>query len=456
MTQELITTALQLSAEAVFIVRLADGVVVDVNEACFEITGFRHDEFVGRLASSLMAPFENTLPMGILEWLREVGSLGDVTIGFRTRSGEVRVGQLSALALHVEGQHVAVCMVRGTRDPAPWERRMLARKEVVRVLRSDSPWPEVLHAALQALGECLRWEFSAFWRIDPDSQELRCAGVWRSPLADLEGLEAVSRRSVFPQGVGLLGRTWSSGSPVWVPDAQEEPELRRGDWSGDPVRGWVAFPAWAGGSIVGIVELSSCETRQPDPELLQMAEEFGSLFGGLLLAQGTGVPPELDEAEAARRLDPAEVAAGIDRLLGRHPDLLTPPGSSDWLRDLATRIDELKRLLEPPTEADVRHPLRSRRPALASGPGATAELSPELPVGLTLKAVSRRTGVPAATLRTWERRYGFMHPARSPSGYRLYGEEEVAQILQVKPLLDAGVRVSEAIAAVMGQLGGAG
>jgi hypothetical protein len=36
MKQQLITTALRLSAEAVSIVRLADGVVVDVNEAFFE------------------------------------------------------------------------------------------------------------------------------------------------------------------------------------------------------------------------------------------------------------------------------------------------------------------------------------------------------------------------------------------------------------------------------------
>jgi MerR HTH family regulatory protein len=181
-----------------------------------------------------------------------------------------------------------------------------------------------------------------------------------------------------------------------------------------------------------------------------MAGEFGSLFGGLLMGDIAG-PPESDEARAGR-LDPAEAAAEIDKLLGRHPDPLTPPGSSEWLRALAARIDELKRLLEPPTEAAVRRPPPSRRPAPGSGPAATAEPPPGLPVGLTLKAVSRRTGIPAATLRTWERRYGFMHPARSPSGYRLYGEQEVAQILQVKRLLDNGERVSEAIAAVKGQL----
>lgn len=69
---------------------------------------------------------------------------------------------------------------------------------------------------------------------------------------------------------------------------------------------------------------------------------------------------------------------------------------------------------------------------------------------LTLTAVSRRTGIPAATLRTWERRYGFVRPVRSARGYRLYGEEEILRILQVKYLREQGVRISDAMAALAG------
>jgi MerR family transcriptional regulator, light-induced transcriptional regulator len=70
------------------------------------------------------------------------------------------------------------------------------------------------------------------------------------------------------------------------------------------------------------------------------------------------------------------------------------------------------------------------------------------PAGLTLKAVSERTGIPAATVRTWERRYRFLQPTRSSSGYRLYGEQDIARILEIKHLLEQGVRISEAMAAV--------
>jgi PAS domain S-box-containing protein len=44
------------------------------------------------------------------------------------------------------------------------------------------------------------------------------------------------------------------------------------------------------------------------------------------------------------------------------------------------------------------------------------------PTGLTLKAVSRRTGIPAATPRTWNAAMGSSAPVRSANGYRLHGE----------------------------------
>jgi hypothetical protein len=101
------------------------------------------------------------------------------------------------------------------------------------------------------------------------------------------------------------------------------------------------------------------------------------------------------------------------------------------LGELTAGVVKLNRLLNDAGGAPVQPP----------GP-------PALPAGLTLKAVSRRTGIPAATLRTWEHRYGFIRPRRSPTGYRLYGEEEIARIEQVKYLVEQGVRIGAAMEAV--------
>jgi len=66
----------------------------------------------------------------------------------------------------------------------------------------------------------------------------------------------------------------------------------------------------------------------------------------------------------------------------------------------------------------------------------------------TVNEVEERTGVPAATLRQWERRYGFPLPERSESGYRLYGDADLRHIRAMKQHIDDGVPASRAAAMV--------
>lgn len=62
----------------------------------------------------------------------------------------------------------------------------------------------------------------------------------------------------------------------------------------------------------------------------------------------------------------------------------------------------------------------------------------------TAGEVEQRTGVPATTLRQWERRYGLPNPQRSASGYRLYSQNDLAVVEFFKTRIAQGVSVSRA------------
>jgi MerR family transcriptional regulator, light-induced transcriptional regulator len=62
----------------------------------------------------------------------------------------------------------------------------------------------------------------------------------------------------------------------------------------------------------------------------------------------------------------------------------------------------------------------------------------------TVNEVEERTGVPATTLRQWERRYGVPKPERSGSGYRLYSDADMHDIRSIKAHVDDGVPASRA------------
>ena len=68
-----------------------------------------------------------------------------------------------------------------------------------------------------------------------------------------------------------------------------------------------------------------------------------------------------------------------------------------------------------------------------------------------IQAVSEATGVPTATLRAWERRYGVPAPKRAGNQYRLYSEEDVALIRRMAMLCSQGTAPSQAAKIVMAE-----
>ncbi len=62
----------------------------------------------------------------------------------------------------------------------------------------------------------------------------------------------------------------------------------------------------------------------------------------------------------------------------------------------------------------------------------------------TASEVETRTGIPATTLRQWERRYGLPNPERTPSGYRMYSQSDIGCIEFIKNHILDGIPVSRA------------
>jgi DNA-binding transcriptional MerR regulator len=69
----------------------------------------------------------------------------------------------------------------------------------------------------------------------------------------------------------------------------------------------------------------------------------------------------------------------------------------------------------------------------------------EQELGLTIRVVAARTGVSEHTLRAWERRYGVPKPNRGAENrYRLYGEDDIADVLWLKQQVETGIPPAQA------------
>jgi len=65
--------------------------------------------------------------------------------------------------------------------------------------------------------------------------------------------------------------------------------------------------------------------------------------------------------------------------------------------------------------------------------------------GLSIGELAQQTGVPAATLRSWEDRYGFPRPQRLAGGHRRYEKGDTALIAEILRLRASGMSLQAAI-----------
>src|SRR3569832_880986 len=56
-----------------------------------------------------------------------------------------------------------------------------------------------------------------------------------------------------------------------------------------------------------------------------------------------------------------------------------------------------------------------------------------------IRTVAQMTGLSPALIRAWEARYGLVEPERTPSGYRVYSDEDVRMLQGAQRLVQQGI-----------------
>ena len=71
-------------------------------------------------------------------------------------------------------------------------------------------------------------------------------------------------------------------------------------------------------------------------------------------------------------------------------------------------------------------------------------MSSAIPEGhYPIRDFARVTGVNPATLRAWERRYGIIHPHRTPKGHRYFSDLHVERVRSILNWLDQGYPIRQ-------------
>ena len=164
---------------------------------------------------------------------------------------------------------------------------MLAlERAVARCLDASSDFSGALKAVIRTICESQNWTCGRFLRVDAAAGVLRLGEYWNAPNEAIHGFLEAAREFTYGPGVGMSGKVWQSGQPLWIADISKDARALSAIFKAESgVRGAFAFPVSAQGTTVGVFAFNSYEIHEPDSQLLATVSSIGAQVGGYLRRQ---------------------------------------------------------------------------------------------------------------------------------------------------------------------------
>jgi two-component system cell cycle sensor histidine kinase/response regulator CckA len=116
--------AFNANPEPITIATVSEGRYVDVNESFLRVTGYQREEVIGRTSGDLKFWGESGDRARFIKLLGKQGSVRDLEITFRTKSGEIRTAVDSAEIIDVAGQECVIAIFRDITEQKSLEKQL--------------------------------------------------------------------------------------------------------------------------------------------------------------------------------------------------------------------------------------------------------------------------------------------------------------------------------------------
>jgi PAS domain S-box-containing protein len=262
-----------------------EGRIVNANPAACRRLGYSREELLQLTTRDLVDPADGT---GLLEQVRAHLAHGQARFESHhlTKNGDSVPVAVNASLIAVGGGQVVLAVLRDVSRRQRAERRLAAQNRVTRVLTEAARLADASTPLLEAICEGIGWDLGALWTMDPNTGDLRCFDLWKKPGLSVPGFEALTRRLSFTPGLGLPGRAWSEGRPVWIADLQPDSDfLRAARAIQEGLHAGIVFPVQYAKQVVGIVEFYSRSVQDRDVPVAAMLEALASQIGQFIERQ---------------------------------------------------------------------------------------------------------------------------------------------------------------------------
>ena len=114
-------------------------------------------------------------------------------------------------------------------------------------------------------------------------KSLRLKDIWHLQIPVFYEFKKSSEAYTFSKGIGLPGRVWESGQPVWITDVVDDknfPRMAIAQKLG--IHGAMAFPITGANEVIGVMDFFTRNVRQPDREVFAIMADIGRRVGAFI------------------------------------------------------------------------------------------------------------------------------------------------------------------------------
>jgi len=138
-SKDRLSAIFQSSPIGIIVSRLADGKILDVNDATLKLYGYTRDEAIGRTVAELNAWAAPSQREEMVRQLRQHGSVDHFPIGFRAHSGEVGVLEVSGRIIELRGEQCLLSMVMNVTERNRTEEALRASEDRFKRIFNEAP-----------------------------------------------------------------------------------------------------------------------------------------------------------------------------------------------------------------------------------------------------------------------------------------------------------------------------
>ncbi len=255
-----------------------------VNRAAVKIFGYSIEEMLGAELTMLMPEYLRHVHRAALQQYVDTGqrhiAWEAVTLPGLHKSGREISLELSFGEFQADGRRFFTGIARDITKRKRDEHRLALQHAVTGILAEAPSLNDVTPILLNTICTHLGWQIAALWRVEPEQDELRYVANWRDQsFATGAEFEEVSREVRFARGDGFPGNVWARKEPIWVTEFGLAEFPRSSLAARENLRSAFGFPILLGSEVLGVIELFSSETKEPDPAMLDTLAVIGSQIG---------------------------------------------------------------------------------------------------------------------------------------------------------------------------------